>query len=66
MRNDSSFIELKARERARLLLDDGSFRELLDPFDGICRRGWVRRVLCRSLTTAWWWQKAPSTASLPW
>lgn len=35
MRNDSSFIELKARERARLLLDDGSFRELLDPFDGI-------------------------------
>jgi malonate decarboxylase beta subunit len=35
MRNDSSFIELKARERARLLLDDGSFRELLDPFAGI-------------------------------
>ncbi|WP_455817403.1 biotin-independent malonate decarboxylase subunit beta [Pseudomonas cerasi] len=35
MRNDRSFIELKARERARLLLDDGSFRELLDPFDGI-------------------------------
>ncbi|MFK8259645.1 biotin-independent malonate decarboxylase subunit beta [Erwinia sp. AnSW2-5] len=35
MRNDLSFIELKARERARLLLDDGSFRELLDPFDGI-------------------------------
>ncbi len=35
MRNDSSFIELKARERARLLLDDGSYRELLDPFAGI-------------------------------
>ncbi|WP_413453698.1 biotin-independent malonate decarboxylase subunit beta [Erwinia persicina] len=35
MRNDSSFIELKARERAHLLLDDGSFRELLDPFDGM-------------------------------
>ena len=35
MRNDSSFIELKARERARLLLDGGSFRELLDPFEGI-------------------------------
>lgn len=35
MRNDSSFIELKARERARLLLDDGSYRELLDPFDGM-------------------------------
>ncbi|MCT4711277.1 biotin-independent malonate decarboxylase subunit beta [Enterobacteriaceae bacterium H11S18] len=35
MRDDHSFIELKARERARLLLDDGSYRELLDPFDGI-------------------------------
>lgn len=35
MRNDRSFIELKARERARLLLDDGSYRELLDPFEGI-------------------------------
>ncbi|VEC01270.1 Acetyl-coenzyme A carboxylase carboxyl transferase subunit beta [Cedecea lapagei] len=35
MRDDSSFIELRARERARLLLDEGSYRELLDPFDGI-------------------------------
>ena len=35
MRNDSSFIELRARERARLLLDEGSYRELLDPFDGV-------------------------------
>ena len=35
MRDDSSFIELKARERARLLLDDGSYRELLDPFAGV-------------------------------
>lgn len=35
MRNDSSFIELNARQRARLLLDAGSFRELLDPFDGV-------------------------------
>ncbi|MEH0832971.1 biotin-independent malonate decarboxylase subunit beta [Pectobacterium cacticida] len=35
MRDDRSFIELKARERARWLLDDGSYRELLDPFDGI-------------------------------
>ena len=33
MRNDRSFIELRAREHA--LLDDGSYRELLDPFDGI-------------------------------
>jgi malonate decarboxylase beta subunit len=30
-----SFIELPARERARLLLDAGSFRELLGPFDKI-------------------------------
>ncbi len=35
MRDDRSFIELKARERARTLLDDGSYRELLDPFEGI-------------------------------
>ena len=27
-----SFTELGARQRARALLDDGSFRELLDPF----------------------------------
>lgn len=35
MRDDRSFIELKARERARTLLDEGSYRELLDPFEGI-------------------------------
>ncbi|POP41167.1 biotin-independent malonate decarboxylase subunit beta [Superficieibacter electus] len=35
MRNDRSFIELKARQRAQALLDDGSYRELLDPFEGI-------------------------------
>ncbi|HYZ15271.1 MAG TPA: biotin-independent malonate decarboxylase subunit beta [Candidatus Acidoferrum sp.] len=29
----SSFIELSARERARALLDPGTFRELLGPFD---------------------------------
>ncbi|MEM5372430.1 biotin-independent malonate decarboxylase subunit beta [Paraburkholderia azotifigens] len=30
-----SFIELTARERARALLDEGTFRELLGPFDRI-------------------------------
>ena len=35
MRDDRSFIELKARQRAQTLLDDGSYRELLDPFEGI-------------------------------
>ncbi|XTZ38759.1 biotin-independent malonate decarboxylase subunit beta [Salmonella enterica] len=35
MRNDHSFIELKARQRAHALLDEGSYRELLDPFEGI-------------------------------
>ena len=35
MRDDSSFIELKARQRALALLDEGSYRELLDPFEGI-------------------------------
>ncbi|MBS1203759.1 MAG: biotin-independent malonate decarboxylase subunit beta [Proteobacteria bacterium] len=35
MRDDRSFIELKARQRAQALLDEGSYRELLDPFAGI-------------------------------
>lgn len=35
MRDDRSFIELKARQRAQALLDDGSYCELLDPFEGI-------------------------------
>jgi malonate decarboxylase beta subunit len=35
MRDDRSFIELKARQRAHALLDAGSYRELLDPFEGI-------------------------------
>lgn len=35
MRDDRSFIELKARQRAQVLLDDGSYRELLDPFEGV-------------------------------
>ncbi|EPN58327.1 malonate decarboxylase subunit beta, partial [Pseudomonas syringae pv. actinidiae ICMP 18807] len=30
-----SFIELGARQRARALLDAGSFRELLGPFDRV-------------------------------
>ena len=28
-----SFVELNARERAQALLDEGSYRELLDPFE---------------------------------
>lgn len=35
MRDDNSFIELKARQRAQALLDEGSYRELLDPFEGV-------------------------------
>ncbi len=35
MRDDRSFIELKARQRAQALLDDGSYRELLDPFESV-------------------------------
>lgn len=35
MRNDRSFIELNARQRAHALLDEGSYHELLDPFEGI-------------------------------
>ena len=35
MRDDRSFIELKARQRAHALLDEDSYRELLDPFEGV-------------------------------
>lgn len=35
MRDDRSFIELRARQRAHTLLDEGSYRELLDPFEEI-------------------------------
>ncbi|WP_024816370.1 biotin-independent malonate decarboxylase subunit beta [Methylopila sp. 73B] len=38
----TSFVELNARERARALLDDGSFRELLGPFDRI-ESPWLAR-----------------------
>lgn len=64
MRDDRSFIELKARQRAQALLDDGSYRELLDPFEGIISRGWGRRASFLRPMTAWWSPKAPSTASL--
>lgn len=40
--NRTSFVELSARERARTLLDDGSFRELLGPFDRI-ESPWLAR-----------------------
>ncbi|BAP42726.1 malonate decarboxylase subunit beta [Pseudomonas sp. StFLB209] len=33
--NQHSFIELGARQRARALLDEGSFRELIDPFQRV-------------------------------
>ena len=33
--NKHSFVELGARQRARALLDAGSFRELLDPFQRV-------------------------------
>ena len=35
MRDDSSFIELKARQRAHALIDERTYRELLGPFDGV-------------------------------
>lgn len=31
----ASFTELRARDRVRALLDPGTFREILDPFDGV-------------------------------
>ncbi len=35
MHNKESFIELGARQRAKAILDSGSFREILGPFDGM-------------------------------
>lgn len=35
MQTDISFIELTARQRTQALLDEGSYRELLDPFTNI-------------------------------
>lgn len=66
MRNDRSFIELRARERAHALLDDGSYRELLDPFDGIMSPWLGAQGIVRSPMTVWWSPKARSTASLRW
>ncbi|MCX9939931.1 hypothetical protein LAD54_16015 [Klebsiella pneumoniae] len=66
MRNDRSFIELRARERAHALLDDGSYRELLIRLKALCRRGSAPRASSRSPTTVWWSPKARSTASLRW
>lgn len=40
--NKHSFVELGARQRARALLDDGSFRELLDPFQRVMSP-WLER-----------------------
>ena len=44
MRDDLSFIELSARERARNLLDSGSFRELLGHLSVLLLPGWSRRA----------------------
>lgn len=57
MRNDRSFIELRARERARTLLDDGSYRELLILSTASCRRGSARRASSRNPTTVWLLQR---------
>ena len=35
MKLKDSFVELKARDRAKALLDEGTFRELLGPFERI-------------------------------
>ena len=48
-----SFIELRARERAKALLDSGSFRELLGPFDSLSLRGLKNRTSFHRPMTAW-------------
>ncbi len=51
--NKQDFIELSARERAKTLLDEGTFRELLDPFAVLCRLGSLSKILCRKPMMAW-------------
>lgn len=63
MRDDRSFIELKARQRAHALLDEGSYRELLDPFEGVMSPWLGAQGIVRRPMTAWWWRKAPLTAN---
>lgn len=49
MHNYQSFIELGARDRALALLDKGTFRELLGPFEGI-RSPWLepQGIVCQA------------------
>ena len=47
-----SVIEMRVRERAQALLDPGSFRELLGPFDRLESPGFRSRGSCPSPMTA--------------
>ena len=47
-----SVIEMRARERARALLDSSTFRELLGPFDRVESPGYHCRESCPSPMTA--------------
>lgn len=62
---DSRFIELSARERAKGLLDAGTYRELLGRLNTSCHPGLSPRTSFRPLTMAWSSPKAPSLANLP-
>ncbi|EPK3659963.1 biotin-independent malonate decarboxylase subunit beta [Acinetobacter baumannii] len=43
--NKQDFIELSARERAKALLDEGTFRELLDPFSRVMSPWLVQQTI---------------------
>lgn len=62
---DSRFIELSARERAKGLLDAGTYRELLGPFEYIMSPWLEPQNIVPPLTMAWSSPKAPSLANLP-
>lgn len=51
--NKHSFVELGARQRAKALLDAGSFRELLDPFQRVMSPWLARQAWCPRPMTAW-------------
>lgn len=53
MLKKESFIELSARQRAKALLDKGTYRELLGPFDDIESPWLENRESYRKLMMGW-------------
>ena len=57
-----SFVELGARQRAKVLLDAGTFRELIDPFQRVMSPWLSRQGVVPLPMTVW---SSPRAASAP-